>query len=412
MAGVIERRIRPQVLEALADTRVVMVMGARQVGKSTLCESIAAGEHPAEAVSFDDDAPREAALEDPAGFLAGLERPVFVDEIQRAPGLILAIKRVVDRDKRPGQFLLSGSANLLSSRRVQEALTGRIELLHLSPFAQSEIEGAAGNIVDALFAAAPPRVAGASIGREAFAATVAAGGYPDARLRDEARRDRWFSSYLRTTFERDLRAIADLHKEHEMGRLLALLATRSGSLLSYANIADSLDLDAKTVKTYVGALEAIFLVRTVPSWRPGFLQRVLHAPKVYIADSGLLCHLLGASQQRIAADARVTGSALETFVAMEVIKHASFSALDPRVYHYRDQRGGEVDLVLEDRAGRVVAIEVKTKASLSQSDSRGLAKLRQAAGERFIAGAVVHTGEQTVPLGDRLWAIPLSGLWA
>jgi hypothetical protein len=408
---VIERRIRPLVVEALKDTRVVMVMGARQVGKSTLCEAIAAEEHPATTVSLDDQGARESARSDPVGFLAGFDGPVFIDEVQRAPELILAIKQVVDRDRRPGRFLLTGSANILSSRKVHEALTGRIELARLWPFAQAELHDGGGNLVDALFAASPPRIVGAQIGRRAFAARLAAGGYPEARGRVGRRRDRWFQSYLTTTLERDLRAIADLHKEHEMLRLLSVLATRSSNLLRYANVADALDLDEKTVKSYVGLLEAIFLVRTVPAWRPGFLARVLHAPKVYITDSGLLAHLLGADEQRLAEDDRVTGIALETFVAMEIMKHASWSDVDPRIYHYRDRRGAEVDLVLEDRSGRVVAIEIKARASLAQNDTKSLAKLRDAVGDQFVSGAVIHAGEQTLPLGDRLWAIPVSGLW-
>ncbi len=389
-----------------------MVMGPRQAGKSTLCEAIVAAEHPAAVVSLDDRGARETARSDPAGFLAGFDGPVFIDEVQRAPELILAIKQVVDRQQQAGQFLLTGSANILSSRKVQEALTGRIELVRLWPFAQVEMRDGGGNIVDALFAADPPRIEGAPIGRRAFAAKIAAGGYPEASERVGRRRDRWFQSYLTTTLERDLGAIADLSKQHEMTRLLSVLATRSSNLLRYSNIADALDLDEKTVKSYIGLLEAIFLVRTVPAWRPGFLARVLHAPKVYITDSGLLTHLLGADEQRLADDDRVTGIALETFVAMEIMKHASWSDVDPRIYHFRDRRGAEVDLVLEDRSGRVVAIEIKARASLAQADTRGLAKLRDAAGGKFISGAVIHAGEQTIPLGDRLWGIPVSGLWA
>jgi uncharacterized protein len=408
----IARHIRPLVVEALADTRVVMVMGARQVGKSTLCEAIVDEDHPAATVSLDDDAALRAALDDPRGFLAGFDGPVFIDEVQRAPGLILAIKQAVDRRGEPGQFLLTGSANILSSRRVQEALTGRIEIVGLSTLAQAEIEGTAANFVDALFSGTPPRVAEASIGRGAFASRVAAGGYPEARMRNGRRRDRWFASYLTTTLERDLRVIADLHKEHEMPRLLSVLATRSSGLLRYANVAAELELDEKTVKSYVDLLEAIFLVRVVPAWRPSFLQRVLHTPKVYVADSGLLAHLLGVNEQRIADDDRVTGPMLETFVATEVMKHASWSDTDPRVFHFRDRRGAEVDLVLEDRSGRVVAIEVKAKVSLGARDTRGLEKLRAAAGERFAAGAIIHAGDRTLPLGDRLWALPVSAMWA
>jgi predicted AAA+ superfamily ATPase len=409
---VIERQIRPRVAGALRDTRVVMVMGARQVGKSTLCEAIAEGEHPAETVSMDERGTRQTAQADPAGFLAGFDGPVFIDEVQRAPDLILAIKQVVDRDQQPGQFLLSGSANILASRKVQEALTGRIELLRLWPFAQAELEGGAGNLIDALFDGRVPRVSKAAVGHAAFARRVAEGGYPEAQARDPSRRDRWFSSYLTTTFERDVQAIADLQKAHEMRRLLSVLATRSGNLLRYASIADALEINQKTVKSYVGVLEAIFLVQTLPAWRPSFLSRVVHAPKVYITDSGLLAHLLGADEQRIASDDRVTGLALETFVAMEVMKHSSWSEVDPRIYHFRDAWGGEVDLVLEDRSGRVVAIETKAKATLSRSDATVLAKLRDSLGEQFIAGLVIHSGEQTHPLGERLWAVPISGLWA
>ncbi len=197
-----------------------------------------------------------------------------------------------------------------------------------------------------------------------------------------------------------------------MLRLLSVLATRSSNLLRYANVASSLELDEKTVKSYIGLLEAIFLVRTVPAWRPGFLARVLHTPKIYITDSGLLAHLLGANEQRLAADDRLTGIVLETFVAMELTKQASWSEVDPHIYHFRDRYGAEVDLVLEDRSGRVVGIEVKARASLTRNDTKTLAKLRDALGPLFVAGAVIYTGEQTLPLGDRLWALPVSGLWA
>jgi len=388
-----------------------MVQGARQVGKSTLCQEIADGEHPAQTVSMDERANRETAQADPAGFLAAFTGPVFIDEVQRAPDLILAIKQVVDRDQQPGQFLLSGSANILTSRKVQESLTGRIELLRLWPFAQAELEGATGNLVDALFDGRVPRVSKAPIGHTAFSRRVAEGGYPEAQARDPSRRDRWFQSYLKTTFERDIQAIADLQKTHEMRRLLSVLATRSANLLRYSSIADALEINQKTVKSYIGVLEAIFLVQTLPAWRPSFLSRVVHAPKVYITDSGLLTHLLGADEQRIASDDRVTGIALETFVATEVMKHSGWSEVDPRIYHFRDAWGGEVDLVLEDRAGRVVAIEAKARATLSQRDASALVKLRDSLGEKFIAGVVIHSGEQTLPLGERLWAVPVSGLW-
>lgn len=405
------RSARPLVLEALADTRVVFIAGARQVGKSTLAQQIARMDHPAEQLSLDVRATREAALADPEGFVAGLQGPTFIDEVQRAPDLLLAIKRAVDRDLTPGRFLLTGSANLLTARKVEDALTGRMETIPLWPLAQSEIHGSTGNLVDALFAAEPPRVANATVGREAFVEIVAAGGYPEARLRSGRRRARWFTSYLDTTLDRDLREISDARKLHEVPRLLRLLASQAANVLSYRSIAAKLDLTHDTVREYVGLLQTVFLVHLLPAWRPGIGAREAHAPKAYLVDAGLLAHLLGADERRIGADDQVTGKVLENFVVVEVLKHAGWAAADSSAYHYR-QREDEVDLLLENRAGEIVAIEAKATASVDRRDARAMAKLRDGRGARFKAGVVVCACEQTTPLGDRLWAMPLSGLWA
>lgn len=405
------RSARPLVLEALADTRVVFIAGARQVGKSTLAQQIARMDHPAEQLSLDVRATREAALADPEGFVAGLQGPTFIDEVQRAPDLLLAIKRAVDRDLTPGRFLLTGSANLLTARKVKDALTGRMETIPLWPLAQSEIHGSTGNLVDALFAAEPPRVANATVGREAFVEIVAAGGYPEARLRSGRRRARWFTSYLDTTLDRDLREISDARKLHEVPRLLRLLASQAANVLSYRSIAAKLDLTHDTVREYVGLLQTVFLVHLLPAWRPGIGAREAHAPKAYLVDAGLLAHLLGADERRIGADDQVTGKVLENFVVVEVLKHAGWAAADSSAYHYR-QREDEVDLLLENRAGEIVAIEAKATASVDRRDARAMAKLRDGRGARFKAGVVVCACEQTTPLGDRLWAVPLSGLWA
>ena len=405
------RNTQPLVLEALADTRVVFIAGARQVGKSTLAQQIARTGHPAEELSLDVRATRETALADPEGFIAGLRGPAFIDEIQRAPDLLLAIKRAVDRDPTPGRFLLTGSANLLTARKVKDALTGRMETIPLWPLAQSEIHGSTGNFVDALFAAEPPRVAGAAVGREAFVEVVAAGGYPEARVRSGRRRARWFASYLDTTLDRDLREISDARKLHEIPRLLRLLASQAANVLSYRAVAAKLDLTHDTVREYIGLLQTVFLVRLLPAWRPGIGAREVHAPKAYLVDAGLLAHLLGADERRIAADDQITGKVLENFVVTEVLKHADWAATDSSAYHYR-QREDEVDLLLESRVGEIVAIEVKAATSIDRRDVRAMEKLRDSRGTRFKAGVVVCTCEQTIPLGDRLWAVPLSGLWA
>jgi len=410
--GLYARSEREAIVATLETTRVVFLLGARQVGKSTLARQIATGDRSATIVDLDDPAPRNAALDDPVGFIAGLERPVFIDEIQRGgPDLVLAIKSVVDRDMSPGQFLLTGSANLLRNPRVLDALTGRAAIVTLWPLAQSEIEGSVSNFVDALFAAEPPRIAGATVGRDALRDRIASGGYPEARLRSGRPRSQWFESYLRMTIERDLESIADAYKLHEIPRLLRLLATQAAALCVPASIGGKIGLDHRTVERYVGLLEATFLVKRIPAWRPGLRQREVRHSKVYLVDSGLLLHLLGANEERLLGDDRVTGMALENFIAMEVAKHAEWASAEARLFHYRRERE-EIDLLLENRAGEVVAIEVKSKASLSARDWRSLAKLRDAMGDQFRCGCVIHPGSDTVPLGDRLFALPLCALWS
>jgi predicted AAA+ superfamily ATPase len=361
------RYLRPLLLEALTDTRVVFVAGARQVGKTTLTREIAAGEHPMTILSLDEKATRDAASRDPGGFVAELPGPVLIDEIQHVPELLLEIKRAVDNDTTPGRFLLTGSANILTSKKIKDALTGRIETLNLWPLAQGEIRGGQVNLVDALFAGTPPQLSGCVVGRDGFAAIVAAGGYPEALQRTGARRERWFESYIESTLERDLRDISDAIKIEEMPRLLRLLATQSANLLYYRNAAGRLSLSGETVKAYVGILEQLFLVRRLQAWRPGLGVREASTPKVYLVDSGLLAHLLGTDETRVARDDQITGKILENFVAMEIVKHLGWATNRVRLYHYQRDRA-DVDLVLERADGQIVAIEVKARATITGQD--------------------------------------------
>lgn len=412
MADLIPRGSHELVVEALGDTRIVLLLGARQVGKSTLAEQIVTGDHPASAINLDTQAPREAANSDPEGFVAGLRRPVLIDEVQRGgPDLLLAIKSAVDKDKSPGQFFLTGSANVLASRKVLDALTGRVEIITLWPLAQSEIEESARNFVDSLFAGEPAEVEDAPVGREAIAGRLIAGGYPEARRRNGRARTRWFSSYLETTLEKDLADITDAHKLKEMPRLLRLLASRAANIVVPTNISSEIALHRETVEAYIGLLEAVFLVRRLRAWTPGIGKREIQHPKVYIADTGLLLHMLGANQERLENDDQVTGKALENFVAMEILRHAEWSERAPSLFHYRQGRD-EIDVILEDRAGAIAAVEVKASASIHPRDWRALSRLRDARGKRFRCGVVLYTGESTVPLSDRIFAVPISGLWA
>jgi predicted AAA+ superfamily ATPase len=409
-SGIYARHARSTVVDALRDTRVVYVMGARQVGKSTLTSLIAEHDHPARTVTLDDPVTRGAAQADPVGFVAGLDGPVVIDEVQRVPDLLLAIKEAVDRDQTPGRFLLTGSANVLSNRKVKDALTGRTELIRLWPLSQAEIHGSHRNFIDAIYARSPPRIDDAPVGRAAFVDVVAAGGYPEALRRQGRRRQTWFRDYVETTLDRDLRDVSDALKLEAMPRLLRLLAAQAAGLLSYKTVADRLQLHPDTVKSYTQLLETVFLVLRLPAWRPGLGAREVHSSKLHLVDSGMLAHLLTADERRIASDDQVTGKLMENFVAMEIVKHRDCAQSDVRIHHYRDGRD-EIDLVLENRSGDIAAIEVKAGATLTARDWRALVKLRERVGGRFRAGIVIHAGRQTVPLGDRLWAIPLSGLW-
>lgn len=412
MAEMLPRANHALVTEALADTRVVLLVGARQVGKSTLAQEIVRKDYPTSAINLDEQPQREAALQDPEAFIAGLQRPVLIDEVQRGgPDLFLAIKSVVDEDPSPGQFLLTGSANVLRARRVWEALTGRVEIVKLGPLTQAEIEKSSLNFVDALFAGQPPEVEGAPKGRDALVERLGPGGYPEARTRSARRRDRWFENYVQTTLERDLKDISQARTLSEVPRLLRLIASNSANLFKARSLSSKLAISHETVESHVSLLEAIFLVQRLRAWTPGIGNREIHLPKIYVSDTGLLLHLLGADEKRLRDDDQITGKALENFIAMELVRHAESSEQAPSVYHYRRDRD-EIDVILENRAGDICAIEVKAGGSVVRKDWKALERLRDAGSRSFKCGVLFYTGSRTVPIGDRLFAVPLSGLWA
>jgi uncharacterized protein len=410
----IERRARALILEASQDSRVTMIVGPRQAGKTTLVRDLAAGALPVSYATFDEASARRAAAEDPVGFVAGLDPPVAIDEVQRAPELLLEIKRVVDRDPRPGRFLLTGSARVLSLPRVADALVGRVETIALWPLSEAEIEGSERNLVDALFAAEPPAISGALSGREAWLGRALAGGLPEARERPEGRRrDAWFSSYLETLVERDIRDLSDIRALDEVPALLTLVASRSTGPLNVAGLAAELRISEASARRYLSLLRAVFVLLRVPSWRRNLGRRATAAPKYQLVDSGLAAHLLSLDRERLGADEALAGGLFEGFVRMELVKQAEWSEARPSVLHFRTRAGqSEADAVLERRGGQIVGVEIKASASLSRQDFRGLEELRDSRGEDFAAGVVIHAGEQTLPFGDRMWALPVSALWS
>lgn len=406
----IERGLVDTVLEAMTSARVVALLGPRQAGKSTLARRLAAGPLPAEYLTLDDEPVRSLASGDPAGFVSGLGRRTVIDEVQRAPEVLLAIKSRVDRDGTPGQFLLTGSANLRRIPTVSDALPGRVDYLALWPFTQGEIAGRPEDFLARMLAGDVPRVSGVSVGRQAHAETLLAGGFPEARLRSGAARTRFFTSYVASIVGRDVADTSRVHDPGSVGTLLRLVAARSGSLARYDALGRDAGVDGKTAKAYVDVLERLFLIRVRQPWHVNLGQRQVKAPKLYVADPGLLAAMLGADVRRLRADDGLAGALFETFVATELERQAAWSVEPLTFWHYRDGQR-EVDVVIERPSGEVVAIEVKAGATVRARDFRGLVYLRDRLGPRLVTGAVVYAGEQTLPFGERLWALPLAALW-
>lgn len=412
-AGLIARHAQRAVEAALADTRVVVVLGARQVGKSTLLAQVASSEGAGrEVLTLDDQAIRAAATADPAGFIATIDTPVAIDEIQRVPELMTEIKLRVDRDKAPGQFAITGSANLLEMRQVKDSLAGRAEYLRLHPFSQGELLGHRESFVPGLANGSFPSVTDAPVGRKAHADILAKGGYPEVQERAQTRRPRFFESYVEGILERDLVSLGDVADRAVVSRLLQAIAATSAAELNVERLSNSLGTPATTIRRHIELLEMLFLIRRLPAWSNNLLSRSIKRPKVYVADTGLLSYLVGADERRITTDLDLGGMFYETFVAMELHRQISWLDDRPRLFHFRDRDQREVDIVVEHRDGSVSAVEVKSAATVHARDFRGLTHLRDKLGSKFNAGALLYTGANTVAFGDRLAAVPLAGLWA
>ncbi len=403
------RQISARLQESLTDTPVVLIVGARQTGKSTLTRTSLPGFR---AITFDDDTPRLAALADPAGFLSGLDRPTVLDEVQRVLPLFPALKASVDRDRRPGRFVLTGSANPLLLPSLSETLAGRMEILTLWPLSQSEIEGTTHNPVDALFDPSSPVHLGSESSRAETFARVLSGGYPEARERAVGRRrSAWFDAYVTTMVTRQVHDLAEIDASHELTRLLRLLGLRSGGLLNTADLSRDLHIPYTTLRRYLSLLEALYLYQPLAPWHDSHAARVVKSPKVYLNDSALTAHLCGQGTAQLEADPTRTGPLLESFVRAELAKHVGTSEAAAELFFYRTQTGVEVDFVIERRDGALVGVEVKAASTVVPKDVKGLRQLADIAGDRFVRGVVLYTGQSVVPLGERLEAWPVSMLW-
>ena len=402
------RFVETRVQGALADTRVVLLCGPRQSGKTTLVQRIAGDAIPF--ITLDDATALTAASTDPVGFIRDLDR-VVIDEIQRAPGLILAIKTTVDADPRPGRFLLTGSADLMTLPRVADSLAGRMGIVRLLPLAQAELQGAPTTFLNGVFAGKLPKSRSPVIGED-LVETVLVGGYPEALTRSGwRRRHDWHFDYIEAIVQRDVRDVVRIEQLGAMPRLLRVLAEHSGQLVNYSRAGAPLGMNHVTTRRYMAVLENLFLVHVLPPWYTNALKRVTKSPKLHFLDAGLLAALRGITPDRLRRDRTPFGAVLETFVLGELLKLASWADDRYTFSHFRDKERNEVDIVIEDGLGRVAGIEVKASATVSERDFSGLRRLATAAGENFTLGLVLYDGERSVSFGDRTAAVPISALW-
>lgn len=406
----IRRNIDQGFREALADTPVVLLNGARQTGKTTLVREVATATG-AQYFTLDDAVTLAAASGDPDGFVRGLVGPVVIDEIQKAPQLFPAIKLSVDLDRRPGRFLLTGSANVLALPRLSESLVGRMEIVPLFPFSAGELAGRREGFLARVFGGAPAGGILQDSGEDLHTRLVR-GGFPEAVGREtEERRAAWFASYISTLLHRDVQDLARVEGLHALPNLLRILAARTSGLLNLADVGRDAGLPHTTLTRYLTLLETVFLVHRLPAWSPNLGQRLVKAAKLHLVDTGVACHLIGADVGRFRQDRSVLGRMLETFVVGELRKQVSWSDRHVSLYHHRTASGSEVDLVLERADGTVVGVEVKAGTTVDSGGFSALMALRDRLGDRFVAGVVLHEGNRRIPFGDRLWLLPISDLW-
>lgn len=407
------RKITPRLESALSDSPAVLVNGARQTGKTTLTQGM--GHY----VSLDEAGALAAASEDPMSFLSQMTAnqtgTLIIDEVQMVPQLFPAIKLLIDRDRRAGRFLLTGSSNVFLLPKMAESLAGRVEILTLMPFAQSEIRSGERNVLDDLLELEFPFSAyldSEVLDRAQLIERVVAGGYPEVLSRSlPERRQAWFESYVTTILQRDVREIANIAGLTQMPRLLTLLAARCATTLNMADVARASNLPYTTLQRYMTLLETLFLTHLMPAWSANLGQRAVKSPKLLLNDTGLIVNLLRLDSVVLVEGHALFGPLVENFVLLEMMKLATWSRSRPGLYHWRTQSRQEVDLIIEGAAGFVVGVEVKASARIDSSDFKGLRALATATGEKFRRGVVFYNGSQALPFGLDMYALPISALW-
>ena len=404
------RYLKDSLLQAFKVSPVTLLIGPRQTGKTTLMKEIGAelGMH---YLTFDTLKQLAAAQEDPEGFIGGLSTPVIIDEVQRVPQIALPIKLSVDRDRVPGSFGLTGSANPLVAPKLNDSLAGRMFILHMWPLSMSEIQGKKSRFLDLVFDPSAEFSEGTHLSRKDMVEIFSKGGYPDALALDATMRDRWFDNLLTTILERDVQDIASIARPRDFAKLISILASRSSNLLNLAELGRIASIPYTTLNHYMVLLESLFLIVRQPAWHLNRTKRLVKMPKLYFGDTGLLINQLRVGPEFLLENGKWFGPILENFVFLELKKLSSWSLSPIDLYHYRTQAGIEVDIVLENRAGQIVGIEVKSSETISFEDWKGLNVLGEEMGDKMVRGIILYSGKEVVAFRKDRIAIPISSLW-
>jgi uncharacterized protein len=410
-----KRNLKYAIAEGLEDTPVIVLNGARQVGKSTLCKQLLEdGVINAQIITLDDPTVLAAAQSDPLGFLEGLSKHLIIDEVQRAPELLLSIKKLIDEDRKERRIILTGSADVMSLPRIADSLAGRIETHNLWPFSQDEMNGEKSDFLNIL-TSEDMRFPPSKTSWEDILGMITNGGYPEVYNRKTlSRKAKWFESYIQSVLQKDIRELANIEGLAQIPNVLQLIGSRVGSTINMSDIARLSGIKNTTLQRYMTLLEYVFLIVKIPAWTPNLEGQFVKSPKIFLNDTGLLCHLRGESMNSLLANKSQAGALFENFVVLEILKQLSWSDLYLKPFHFSIHKGEEVDLVLEDRSKQLYGIEIKATATLKEQDFKGLKQLAKLSGDKFKKGILFYNGDQFLKGfgGENLYAVPISSLWA
>lgn len=405
-----KRYAEKKVIDAIADTPVVIITGPRQSGKTTLARYLQLKE--SVHLTLDDITQYKSAKSDPIGFIRNLNaRHIVIDEVQRVPDLFLAIKQSVDENRLPGRYLLTGSSNALMLPRLSDSLAGRMEIINLLPLTTCEINNTHSTFLDKVFNNIVPTSKTTRV-RKQLLVKILTGGFPEPFARkSQERRVMWYQQYINSLIQKDIKDLEKIEHLNVVPKLVRLLSNQVGQLINYTEIANKLEVTRQTVSHYVKLLEQLYLFEGLPAWSKNENKRLIKTPKIHIVDTGLLCAQRRLTLEKILSNPQIYGHLLESYVVNEIKRLATWYDAPIECSYYRDKDKIEVDLILEDYEGNLIGIEIKGSATITHNDFKGLRRLQSVAGKQFKMGLVLYDGDHSVPYGENLYTAPIGCLW-